>query len=363
MSKPFGSLPKAPPELDVDRKSMQGEPAARAVRVAAPDVKAAAAIAPVSTSASIEMFGTFLLGEDEFALPASCIREVVNVSEEIMLTPSSPASVEGVFTLRGTVIPVLTLGKIFDAAAPGASHPKKIAIVDHDQVQVGILFHDIGQVLRVHPEQRSRLEHRDPAIYGVIVGTIRLEEGTRLIEILDPAALVRIENVPRVVALKAAELEEKSKHFHLQTDRRQCVSFRVGGTAFAFAMSAIQEIIHVPESMSSVLHSKLCSGRINLRGNAVAVVAFARVLGLPDADAAAEQRIVIARIGNTAIGLLVDSVDNIFSYFPEDVLPLPLLGKARAGMFGGCIHKEGIGAVLFLNQEAIFTQAEIADLT
>jgi purine-binding chemotaxis protein CheW len=82
-----------------------------------------------------------------------------------------------------------------------------------------------------------------------------------------------------------------------------------------------------------------------------------------DAAAGAARRIVIARIGDASIGLLVDSVDNIFSFFPGDVLPIPLLSKSRSGMFGGCIHKEHIGAIIFLNHEEIFSSAELIDMT
>lgn len=328
--------------------------------VASPTI---ATVDPANTL--VELFGSFMLGGDEFALPASCIREVVNYPDKITHIPLSPVFLEGIFTLRGNAIPVLNLAKIFDAAAPAADHAQKIAIVDRNQVQIGILFHDTGEILRVRPEQRCQLHYKDPAIHGVIAGIIRLENGSRLLQILDPSALIHIENVPQIRALKSANSEEKNNKFHLQAERRQCVSFTVGHTNFAFEMSAIQEIINVPELKASVLHSKLCIGRINLRGNPVAVVDFASLLNISKGDQppSVEQRIMIARIGDAAIGLLVDSVNNILSFFSSDVLPIPLLSKARAGMFRGCISKEGIGEVLFLDHQAIFSQAEIADIT
>ena len=325
---------------------------------------AIAATAIRNAAATTELFGSFFLGADEFALPASSIREVVNYPDKVTPIPLSPLFLEGVFTLRGTVIPVLNLGQIFDPQADKAEACHKIAIIDHQQIQVGIVFHATGEILRVRPEQRSDLQYRDSASHGVIGGTIRLDEGSRLLQILDPEALISIENIPQVLALKSAGRQVETNHFHLQAERRQCVSFHVGGTVFAFEMNAIREIIDVPELKSSVLTSKLCVGRINLRGSAVAVVDFAKLLNIGSgAQASAEQRIVIARIGDASIGLLVDSVDNIFSFFPGDVLPIPLLSKVRAGMFGGCIHKEGIGAVLFLNHDEIFSSTEIVDMT
>jgi purine-binding chemotaxis protein CheW len=132
-------------------------------------------------------------------------------------------------------------------------------------------------------------------------------------------------------------------------------------------MDAIREIIDVPELKNSVLNSKLCVGRINLRGVAVAVVDFAQLLEVKSDqtshEKSAEQRIIIARIGEASIGLLVDAVDNIFSYFPGDVLPVPLFSNVRSSMFGGCIQKEGVGTILYLNHEHIFSSTEIIDLT
>ena len=331
-----------------------------------PDRLAPRAVGPANAT---ELFGSFFLGDDEFALSANCIREVVNFPEKITAVPLSPHFLVGIFTLRGTVIPVLNLGRIFDPDAAAADASQKIAIVDYQQVQVGILFHSTGEILRVRAEQRSLMQYRDPSIHGVVAGTIRLDNGARLVQILDPDALIHIENVPQVLALKSASRAVETNHFHLQAERRQCVSFQVGGSAFAFEMNAIREIIEVPELKQSALTSKLCLGRINLRGKAVAVIDFSTLMEFPvkngdkTPECRAQERIVVARIGEASIGLLVESVDNIFSFFPGDMMPIPLLSKARAGMFDGCIAKEGIGEVIYLNHDHIFSGAEIQDIT
>ena len=349
--------------------TLQLPPASAEAPGAAASASTIAAAAIRDAATATELFGSFFLNDDEFALPANSIREVVNYPDKMVAIPLSPAFLEGVFTLRGNVIPVLNLGRIFDPQSNPADRSHKIAIIDHQEIQIGIAFHDTGEILRVRTQQRSTLQYRDSASHGVICGTIRLDDGARLLQILDPAALISIENVPQVQAMKSAGRQVETNHFRLQAERRQCVSFKAGGTAFAFEMNAIREIITVPELKSSVLASKLCIGRINLRGQAVAVVDFARLFGLGSAVAAegvvgmSEQRIIVARIGAASIGLLVDAVDNIFSFFPGDVLPIPLLSKSRAGMFAGCIDKEEIGNILFLNHQEIFSSAELGDLT
>ncbi|MYM93470.1 chemotaxis protein CheW [Duganella vulcania] len=318
-----------------------------------------------SAAPATELFGSFVLDGDEFALPAICIREVVHMPEKISALPLSPAFLEGVFTLRGTVIPVVNLGRVFRPQARAAQAGDKIAILDYQGVLVGMLFHATGEILRVRPEQRSTLSYADGDTRGVVAGTILLDDGARLVQVLDPAALARIENVPQVLALQGAHRQAARRS---QGERRKCVSFRVGASSFALEMGAIQEIMRVPALQASVLNSALCLGRFNFRGSQVAVVDFAALLdaahgAAPDGrEFLPEQRVIVARIDDATVGFLVDSVDNIVSFYSEEVMAIPLLSKARAGMFGGCLSKPDLGDIIVLDHRQIFSSNEIREM-
>ncbi|MET0266649.1 MAG: chemotaxis protein CheW, partial [Duganella sp.] len=246
-----------------------------------PDTIAPAPAPAATARPAFELFGSFQLGPDEFALPAACIREVVNYPARMTAVPLSPPFLDGMFNLRGTVIPVVNLSRVFDPAAPAADATHKIAILDYDGVLIGILFHATGEILRVRPEQRSTLHYAAGEAHGVVAGTLLLDDGARLLQVLDPAALVRIENVPQVLALQGASRQAARRH---QGERRQCVSFRSAQSAFAFEMGAIQEIIRVPEIQPSILNSALCLGRIYFRGSPVAIVCFSTLLSAPGAS-------------------------------------------------------------------------------
>ncbi len=308
-----------------------------------------------------ELFGSFILGADEFALPASCFREVVNYPDKVKALPLSPRFLEGIFTLRGSVIPVVNLGRVFDPDARSAQPTDKIAILDYQGVLVGMLFDATGEILRVRPEQRSTVSYADGEKRGVVSGAILLDQGTRLVQVLDPDALIRIENVPQVLALQCADKLTQRRH----GERRQCVSFHAGASSFAFEMRAIQEIIRVPELQASVLNSALCLGRINFRGSPVAVVDFATLLnagsGQPH-SADPDQRIIVARIDDATIGFLVDSVDNIVNFYAEEVMPIPMLSKARAGMFAGCLSKPELGEIFLLDHQQVLSSNEIQEM-
>ena len=331
--------------------------------VAAIEAQQAAAAQVLRDAAGMEVVGTFFLGGQEFALPADHVREVVGMPARITPLPLSPACLEGIFTLRGAAIPLLNLGRIFDPAAPAATSEQRVAIVDVDDIQVGLVFDATGEVLRVRPEQRAALRWRDGQQSAVVLGAITLDDGARIVQMMDAARLVRIDNVPQVRAHASVAREAWRMRFLRQAQGRKCISFSVGGLRFALAMEAIQEIMHVPELQPSVMLGRLCQGWLNLRGSPVGVVDFGALLqcapGTGDADA---RRVLVVRIGEEQLGLLVDAVDDIRPYFDSDILPIPMLGTARGAMYRGCLPNAEQGDSLFLAHEALFSDAEVSEI-
>ncbi|WP_306397926.1 chemotaxis protein CheW [Telluria beijingensis] len=331
--------------------------------VAAIEAQQAVAARVLRDAAGMQVVGTFFLSGQEFALPADHVREVVGMPERITPIPLSPGCLEGIFTLRGAAIPLLNLGRIFDPAAPAASAEQRVAIVDVDDIQVGLVFDATGEVLRVRPEQRAGLRWRDGEEPGVVLGAITLDDGARIVQMLDAARLVRIDNVPQVRAHASVAREAWRMRFLRQAQGRKCISFTVGGLRFALAMEAIQEIMRVPELQPSVMLGRLCQGWLNLRGAPVGVVDFGALLqcapGMGDPD---DRRVLVVRVGAEHLGLLVDAVDDIRPYFDSDILPIPMLGTARGAMYRGCLPNAEQGDSLFLAHEALFSDAEVSEI-
>jgi len=58
------------------------------------------------------IFGSFWLGEAEFALPVNHVQEVVNPPSVYTPVPLSPPDLVSLFNLRGMVIPVVDLRRL-----------------------------------------------------------------------------------------------------------------------------------------------------------------------------------------------------------------------------------------------------------
>lgn len=335
----------------------------------------------------IEVFGSFHLGDVEFALPIAALQEVVNFPERITPVPLSPAFLLGLFNLRGTLIPIVDLKPLLaiaDAASVGGAGlanatpvTEKIAIVDVEGIRVGLLFDSTSEILRVRASQRTRFEY-DPSHVApqVVSGAIKLDGGDRILQILAPGALVHIENMPQLLARQALSAPQRRQ----QRQRLQCVSFTVEHSRLALPMSAIREIIRIPELQKSALASVFCVGMLNLRGTVVPVVDFAHFLGLqasrPEPEIAGTasdpRRILIVKQEDVHFGLLVDAVDSIVTYYADELLAMPSFSASHAQLFAGCIPREPVDAggatvtsndIVLLNADELFTHSQVLDLT
>ncbi|RKP46632.1 chemotaxis protein CheW [Pararobbsia silviterrae] len=326
------------------------------------------------------LYGSFYLGHTEFALPVSAIHEVVVFPSRVTPIPLSPAFLIGVFNLRGAIIPIVDLRAILGMSDTTERDTQKVAIVDFAGTRIGLVFDATGEMLRVRPTDRHPFHFADDdpahaahrAARHVVKGALKLEGGERIVQILDAAELMQIEQVPQILdKQRAGGLARRA----VVTQRHQCVSFRLGDAALAFEIGAIHEIVRVPEIAESVLKSELCIGMFNLRGDLMPLVDFGALLGLPSraasggeggkAGAGADdaRRILVMRIGDDQIGLLVDSVDSIVGYTAEQLLPIPGLGARRAGLFAGCVSREGHDDIVLLAHTAVLTSDEIHALT
>jgi purine-binding chemotaxis protein CheW len=314
--------------------------------------------------AAAELYGSFHLGGTELALPVTDVQEVVNFPAVITQVPLAPAYLLGLFNLRGRLIPMVHLGHLLDLPGRGSHESAKVAIVDFRGARIGLLFDATGEILRVRSEEIVTFEESSASMIG---GALKLNGGDRILQILNVDALHGLHGMP--VPKADATLEPQRQRALLAQRRRQCVSFRVNDTRLALPMGAIHEIIRVPDLAHSVLASKLCLGRFNLRGNIVTVVDFASFLALPAGVEEARdgyedpRRIVVIRQQDMFFGMLVHEVESIVGYRDDELLSIPSFDAARPHVFTGCVARAGMPDIILIDPAALFSDEVVAELT
>ena len=312
---------------------------------------------------NVELYGSFHLAGTELALPVAALQEVVNPPETLTAIPLAPPYLLGLFNLRGTLIPVVDLRQLLRLNTESTSAARKVAIVESGGVRVGLLFDATGEILRVPREQVITLDVPEGSTPMAIGAVLKLDGGERILQVLAPAVLLSLRDMPQLAQSEPRTAERRAH----QGQRRQNVSFKVGATALALPMDAIQEIIRVPALQQSPLANEVCIGMLNLRGATIPVLDFSALLGFARSSGepkrADERRIVVLHRNDLHFGMLVDEVASIVAYREEDLLSMPAYGgNAQRSLFAGYLAAEDSAGVLLMNAAALFANERVVAL-
>nr|MCU0842411.1 chemotaxis protein [Thiobacillaceae bacterium] len=126
----------------------------------------------------------FTLGTNEtFGINVFKVREV-SPTPPITLTPNMPYGAEGVISLRGSIIPVISLAKFIKLEnAPSGLGPTMI-VTEFSKHTQGFLVQDVDRIIRVDWDKVKPPENMLAGQEGLITAITELDDG-RLVSILD----------------------------------------------------------------------------------------------------------------------------------------------------------------------------------
>jgi len=92
----------------------------------------------------------FRVGKEEYAVSISAVQEVGPWSQPTPV-PEAPPMVEGVINLRGDIIPVMDLGRLFRTARSKDLADSKTIVMEVDGHRAGFVVDDVTEVQTVSP--------------------------------------------------------------------------------------------------------------------------------------------------------------------------------------------------------------------
>lgn len=95
----------------------------------------------------ILQFVTFHVGNEEYGIDILKVQEI-NRIVDITPVPNSPHYIEGVMNLRGRVIPVVNLRKMFGLGSKERDNTSRIIVVDVGVI-LGMMVDSVSEVLRI----------------------------------------------------------------------------------------------------------------------------------------------------------------------------------------------------------------------
>lgn len=124
----------------------------------------------------------FSLGTSEiFGINVFKVREV-SKTPFITKAPNMPLGVEGLISLRGNVIPVLSLAKVIGIAKPGQALGGSMMVTEYSKRTLGFLVNEVDRIIRVDWDKVRQTESM--SAQNFITALTDLPDG-KLVSILD----------------------------------------------------------------------------------------------------------------------------------------------------------------------------------
>jgi len=287
------------------------------------------------TQEATQQFVTFMAGDEVFAADMAPVKEIIRVPE-VVRVPLAPSALEGLANLRGKVLPIISLRRLFGFPDLAHDDSTRALVVDVGQ-PLGFV---VDRVLSVVGVDASHIEE-----VGSLQTTVNTEVLSSLIKDVGGHAMVMVLDFAKLIEKEfsqvadhskskgvAGALEAKAQGEEAETsDELQLVSFDVEGQEYAIAIEDVQEIVQVPEAVIHVPHSEShVLGVMTLRSRLLPLVNLRSMFGLPHRDLDEKSRIVVLTLNGLSVGVVVDAVSEVLRVSKSGVDALPAL-LARDG--------------------------------
>jgi chemotaxis signal transduction protein len=252
--------------------------------------------------------------------------------------------------------------------AQNIQEDQRIIVVDAEGFVVGLVVDHVHEVLNV-PRNLMEPPPRITSSGGLeLSGVAKLDDGSRLIMLLDVANLMKdqkLRNVqdsslPAVEAEQAGETEQTAA-VGQEMSEVQLVTFLLGAEEYGVPISQIQEIDRLAKITKVPKAAEFIEGITNLRGEVIPVLDTRKRFELEVKPPDDRTRIIIVDLGGVKTGLVVDSVREVLNLARKDIAPPPeAIGSGIDQQFISGIGKVDSGKrmIVLLDVERILSRKE-----
>src|SRR5271157_148195 len=268
---------------------------------------------------------------------------------------------------------VAALRRFEQQIAQNIQEDQRIIVVDAEGFVLGLVVDHVHEVLNV-PKSLMEPPPRITSSGGMeLSGVAKLDDGSRLIMLLDVTSLMKDQKLRNVQNSQAQTVEEKktgeSQNQGVagqELSEVQLVTFMLGDEEYGVPISQIQEIDRLAKITKVPKAASFIEGITNLRGEVIPVLDTRKRFELEVKPPDDRTRIIIVDLGGVKTGLVVDSVREVLNLARKDIAPPPeAIGSAIDQQFISGIGKVDSGKrmIVLLDVERILNRQEQAHLS
>ena len=267
-------------------------------------------------------FVTFNVAGEMFAVPMAPVQEIIRVPEVARL-PLAPAALDGLSNLRGRVLPIVNLRRLFNTEERPHDDATRALVINLGQ-PLGFVVDRVASVVNVEPGEIEPVTSIASIVQAdYLTGVINragADGQNQLMLVLDFARLVadqfsQVKAVGAVSQLAGDAGSTDDTSHAASADELRLVSFTVAAQEYAIDIANVQEIVQVPAAITAVPNTAShVLGLISLRQRLLPLVSLRSLFGLAAVDADEQHRIVVVALpGGAQVGLVTDTVKEVLS--------------------------------------------------
>jgi len=267
---------------------------------------------------------------------------------------------------------VAALRRFEQQIAENIQEDQRIIVVDAEGFVAGLVVDHVHEVLNV-PKDLMEPPPRITSSGGMeLSGVAKLDDGSRLIMVLDVAHLMKDQQLRDVqtssaqVRVHKAGQVQSSGPGGQELSEVQLVTFMLGAEEYGVPISQIQEIDRLARITKVPKAAPFIEGITNLRGEVIPVLDTRKRFELDVKPSDDRTRIIIVDLGGVKTGLVVDSVREVLNLAKEDIATPPdAIGSGIDQQFISGIGKVDFGKrmIVLLDVERILSRQEQAHLS
>ncbi|MDR3514213.1 MAG: chemotaxis protein CheW [Azospirillaceae bacterium] len=328
--------------------------------------------ATAGTAADARQFVIFHVADEMFAVPLSEVQEIIRMPD-VVHVPMSPGALEGLANLRGTVLPVIRLRQIFGLGTVEHDDSTRVVVLDQGR-PVGLVVDRVANVVTVESDRIEPVGSIQGTVdTDLMTGMIKDRNGTSMVMILDAVKVVarEFQAVETILDHASGTAAAAAHHDRGQaeddSDEIQLVSFEVAGQEYALPIEDVQEIVQIPDQMTTVPNMPPhVLGVMTLRNRLLPLVSLRTLFGLPPREVTDTNKIVVVSLAAEglalSVGVMMDSVKEVLRVGRAVIDPMPAL-LARGSNLGEiqsiCRLQGGKRLVSILCAEKMFNAGEL----
>ena len=320
---------------------------------------------------------SFTVEDQEYAFNLMEIEEIVRVPDNISKIPQTESNVLGLIDLRGRLLPLMSLRRMFALTDVPLVEENRILVISvrrpgGNKLSVGLVVDDVKEVIRISKEQQDAM----PTLLSEgendsdIAGICRLENGQRLVSVLCSESMFSHADIQNV--LKTHENEESGtvetddlrQDAEAEEDTAQLVIFNLGTQEYGVSIDDVQEITRIPDKMDKVPKTaKFIEGMVNLRGTVLPVLDMRVRFEMEKLLASEQQRIIVLNLNGAKTGFIVDSVAEVLRLQHDQIEDAPNLSEDQTRIMGRVVNlKEQKRMIQVLTANELLSEMEVTEI-